>query len=148
MADRQSPVHPAINAVPPKDAAENKSKEIPSATSVAVPEAVPPPPHQTETTTCRPDQTPWWKAAIEVMALAVAIWAGWTYWRQLNVMIGQLGQMQGSSDQTNRLIFLYQKQLEQLTRQADRTQTLADRTKDLADRMKDQADRTKSMSRA
>ena len=80
---------------------------------------------------------------MEVTALVIAGWVGCIYWHQLDVMTSQLGEMQGGSTQTDRLICLYRQQLEQLTRQAGDTHDLAVQTKSLADRMKDQAAQTK-----
>lgn len=61
----------------------------------------------------------------QIILAVIGIWALCIYNGQLNVMRGQLTQMQDSSQQTDRLLFLYQQQLAQLTKQASDTHTLA-----------------------
>ncbi len=123
--ERKAPTFPSVDTVPPEKAPEKEGAEAPPAAPAPVPEAPPAPPRQKQTTVCRPDQTPWWKSGIEVVAVFVAIVVAIIYWRQLNVMIGQLEQMRGSSDQTDRLICLYQKQLSELQRQSANTRDFA-----------------------
>jgi hypothetical protein len=61
----------------------------------------------------------------------------------LYILKRQLDEMAGSGKQTDSLICLYRKQLEQLTRQAGDTHELAVQAKNQADRTKDVADRTR-----
>jgi hypothetical protein len=54
----------------------------------------PPPKRQNNTEHCRPDQTPWWKTAIELAAVLTAIWYAIVATRQLGIMSDQLTEMQ------------------------------------------------------
>jgi hypothetical protein len=55
---------------------------------------IPPPPnHEKERHTCRPDQTPPWKTILEVLAFSVGASVALIYWFQLYAMMGQLDQM-------------------------------------------------------
>ncbi|MGA3264574.1 MAG: hypothetical protein ABSC47_11080 [Terracidiphilus sp.] len=146
MDDGQLPIDPAVDAISPENATQKKGAEIPSAALPPSPKTQPPEPHQKETCTCRPDQTPWWKGTLEIVALSIGICGLIVYWNQLKVMGGQLTQMQGSSGQTDNLICLYRKQLEQLTRQAGDTHDLAAQTKLLAGRALDQANATRKLA--
>jgi len=51
---------------------------------------------------CRPDQTPWWKYAMELAAILVGASVAIIYWRQLNTMNGQLGEMAKQSSTLHR----------------------------------------------
>ncbi len=59
----------------------------------------------------------------------VGIIAASIYHRQLTAMQGQLNEMHGSGIQTDKLLCLYGKQLEQITKQAVEMHTLAEATK-------------------
>jgi hypothetical protein len=76
----------------------------------------------------------------QIVLAVVGIWAVVIYHGQLTAMQGQLTEMKGSGQQTDRLLGLYQKQLAQLTREAEDTHDLvvaagkqADAGKALAD---------------
>jgi hypothetical protein len=57
--------------------------------------------------------------------VVIGIAAASIYGCQLHTMNGQLAEMKGSGEQTNRLLCLYQRQLEQITKQATDTHDLA-----------------------
>lgn len=73
---------------------------------------------EVETRVDKPDQTPGWKIALELITVLVGLAVVTIYGKQLHVMQGQLAEMKGSGEQANRLLCLYQKQLEQITKQA------------------------------
>lgn len=113
----------------------------------------PPSADKKNTLLCRPDQTPWWKNLLEVAAIVVGLSAVLVYGRQLRVMNRQLGEMQESGQQTDKLICLYRKQLAQLTKQAEDTHDLAmaagkqaDASKTIADKAIVQANATNRLA--
>lgn len=61
----------------------------------------------------------------QIILAIVAIVAAYIYGRQLGVMQGQLTQMQGASQQTNRLFSLYEQEVAELRKQGADTHTLA-----------------------
>lgn len=95
-----------------------------SPTQVAIVSQVPPTPH-TESKAGDGTKTPRWKIVLEFFALFLAVVVAGIYGGQLWVMNRQLGEMKSSGDQTDRLLGLYGKQLEQITKQADDTHDLA-----------------------
>jgi hypothetical protein len=147
MDDGQFPIDPAVGAISPQNATEKKAAEVPTAAIPPGPETPPPQPHQEETCTCRPDQTPWWKGTLEIIALSIGICGLIVYWNQLKVMSGQLTQMQGSSIQTDKLICLYRQQLTQLTKQASGTHDLAVSAGEQADQALIQAKATQALAK-
>lgn len=80
-------------------------------------------------------------AIIGIIALCI-------YRGQLTTMQGQLGQMQTSSDQTDKLICLYRQQVAELHKQAADTHGLADAAKKQADRMAEQIPELKKSAKA
>jgi hypothetical protein len=70
---------------------------------------------------------------LAVFTVVLAVVSGLT----LRILNGQLGEMQGSGKQTDKLICLYQKQVAQLEKQAGDTHNLAVRTKELAQTSRD-----------
>ena len=80
----QRPLDPGGEAIDKKRASSTKDKEGPSNVPLDS-QIVPTPPHHKEstTTTCRPDQTPWWKHFLEVVALVVGLVVAIIYYLQL-----------------------------------------------------------------
>jgi hypothetical protein len=68
--------------------------------------------------------------------------------KQLGVMAGQLKQMEGTSTQTDQMIWLIRQQLAQLTKQATDTHELAAQAKDQTESTKDIADRALTQATA
>ena len=90
----------------PSDAAHNQPPVAPPGGTAA--SQIPPTPnHQRETAYCKPELTPGWKIFLEAVAGAVGITLAIIYFLQLNVMQGQLHQMEGSSGQSDQMICLY-----------------------------------------
>lgn len=61
----------------------------------------------------------------QIFLVVVGTAAACIYGCQLQVMRGQLAEMKGSSEQTNKLIGVYQRQLAQMTKQTTDTSTIA-----------------------
>jgi hypothetical protein len=127
----QPPIQPPIDAAHPQNAPGAKPSESPSDPSRHLEIPPSPPPHK-ETCTCRPDQTPWWKDFLQVVAVAAALGVALIYWRQLGTMQGQLIQMKGSGEQTDKLLCLYENQLTVMQNQSLETRKFANATLDQA----------------
>src|SRR6266851_66566 len=81
-----------MDSVDPQDNANRERYEPPN--NVGLPTEIPPPAeHKSETTDCKPGQTPLWKIVLEVGAVAVGIVVAMIYYGQLEVMRGQLGEI-------------------------------------------------------
>ena len=71
-SESQPPLHNEIDAIPPESEANSKDPVPPDQPPI-VAEAMPTPPPKKKTCTCRPDQTPWWKTLIEVIAAGCGV---------------------------------------------------------------------------
>ncbi len=69
LSHQRKAVHPQSNTY-------DKTSHTPIVSAI-IPDVAPSPPRQKKTT-CRPDQTPWWKTAFEVMAVLAGL--GLLYW--------------------------------------------------------------------
>lgn len=88
------------------------------------PHIQPSPEHKAKSNECRPDQTPIGKHVLEVVAAGILAAYTVAAFYQLFTMNGQLQQMIGSSDQTNRLLCLYRQQVDKLSEQVQKTNDL------------------------
>jgi hypothetical protein len=81
-----------MDGVNPKGNADRPAAES-RRNSDLIPEVPPSVEHRSQTTHCKPDQTPLWKIILESGAVAVGIVVAGIYYGQLVVMRGQLGEI-------------------------------------------------------
>jgi hypothetical protein len=114
-------LQPPVNAIPPQEESAGKNPETPPR---SIPDPYLSPPQKTEKNTkqCRPDQTPWWKTAIELAAVLTAIWYAMVATRQLGVMKDQLTEMQRSGEQSTEQVWKAIGNLNWMARSADWSQ--------------------------
>lgn len=97
-SESKPPIQPTVNAIPPQQQPEQKTAQSPINPPI-IPNLPPSPKRNDDAEHCRPDQTPWWKTAIELAAVLTAIWYAIVASRQLGVMTGQLTEMQKAREQ-------------------------------------------------
>ncbi len=114
----KTPSQPFVNTVSPKDAAREEGKTAPPYIPPQTDVSPSPEPHEYRCH-CRPDQTPWWKHAVELAAVLVGITVALIYYRQLQTMSAQLGEMI--------------KQSPEITKSADAAASAADTAKKTLD---------------
>ena len=84
---KPQPTHnPTTKSIRPENAPASKSEEAQDS-ALTNAETVPSPKSTNERAQCRPDQTPWWKHAVEVGAVIVGIVVAIIYFYQLRAMI-------------------------------------------------------------
>jgi len=85
----QAPIQPTINTVQPEaQPAEETNAGL--GQPQTAPNIQPSPKRKPHGQRCRPDQTPWWKYAMELAAILVGGIVAVIYWRQLDTMQRQL----------------------------------------------------------
>ncbi len=141
------PNQESIDGITPQAKADQKSGQ-PQVESPLGSDIKPSPDHKGNTEHCRPDQTPTGKHILEVLAAGILACYTFAAFQQLGVMSDQLGQMQASGKQTDRLLCLYQQQLTELQKQSTETHNLAVAADTQAKAAKVQSDNTVKLANA
>jgi hypothetical protein len=90
--EAQPPAEQTVATPSPQNTPSAESP-VPPKDSLFLSDVPPAPPQKRHTQTYKPDQTPWWKVLLEVVALISVIAYTVAAYRQLGVMTGQLTEM-------------------------------------------------------